>query len=345
MEEVTEHLSQVTGLAWSAHNTVYYDCHVVSLAQILPRNVYYSWLTMAALPAIEHQWNGVSCRNKLDSEHARDVVLFDEMELAKQQLSIKGDLDETIQKTIRSQGYCICRVDSYYHEHFDEFYLKEHRTNGHKITVIDWDDEYYYGIDNLGIKTLVMKFQRNWFIESIRSNLFHVYEKEDTFYYLQKPQIDAAKENIDSIGELEKLRIQQWLEHRIAHARAFEQYYQTFVADINSPAPRPYAQVHNSYTSALMIETAYTAVHEAWQYNSKHWQTVLLDHETTFARMAEAIKAWRMFKMLCKAKDSGANVSNNQLTNILSQVVNFENKLNDIILAQFKEQESTKITC
>ena len=77
MEKVTEHFSQVTGLVWSAHNTVYYDCHVVSLAQILPRDVYYSWLTMAALPAIEHRWNGVSCRNKLDSEHARDVVLFD----------------------------------------------------------------------------------------------------------------------------------------------------------------------------------------------------------------------------------------------------------------------------
>ncbi|NYT27613.1 MAG: hypothetical protein H0A76_06770 [Candidatus Thiodubiliella endoseptemdiera] len=38
--------------------------------------------------------------------------------------------------------------------------MQEHRTNGHKVVVIDWDDTHFYGIDNVGQFTLVLDFKK-----------------------------------------------------------------------------------------------------------------------------------------------------------------------------------------
>lgn len=335
-KEITQHKSRITGKSWQTLNSVYYDCHVVSLAQILPKELYYPWLTLTALPFIESQWRGLSCRNALDSEHKRDEVLFDQMGLSKQLVPITGDLEQQIRSTVEEQGYCICRVDSYYHEHFDEFYLKEHRTNGHKVTVIDWDDEYYYGIDNLGIKTLVMAFRRDWFIESIRLNLFHVYEKEDTFYYLPDDSITSAMTLLSNHQTRVVNAITHWATHRKANADAFDTYFSQFSDDLEAGMPRTYAQVHNSYTTALMIETAYTAILESWEYDPMPWQRVLPDSQEVFEALSICVKAWRMFKMQCKSRDVSVAVSDKQLLTILNQVVERENQLSALVQQSIK---------
>lgn len=341
IKEITLHESRITGKTWRTLNSVYYDCHVVSLAQILPKELYYPWLTLTALPFIESQWRGLSCRNALDSEHKRDEVLFDQMGLSKQLVPITGDLEQQIQSTVEAQEYCICRVDSYYHEHFDEFYLKEHRTNGHKVTVIDWDDEYYYGIDNLGIKTLVMAFRRDWFIESVRSNLFHVYEKEDTFYYLPENSIASAMTQLSNHKTRVTNAIAHWVTHRVENADAFNTYSSQFSEDLETGMPRVYAQVHNSYTTALMIETAYTAILESWIYDPTPWQEVLPSAQDVFEALSTCVKAWRMFKMQCRSRDIGATVSDKQLLTILNQVVEKENFLTTLV-RQSPVPQSTK---
>ena len=330
--EKTTHISEKTSMQWRAIDSVYYDCHVTSLAQILPDNLYYNWLTVCALPKLEYQWNGLSCRNLLDSEANRDFVLFNQFGVEKTQVPIVGDLNDRIESTVLKQGYCIARVDSYYHEHFDEFYLKEHRVNGHKVTVVDWDDEYFYGIDNLGIKTLVLPFKKDWFIESIRSNLFHVYEKEDTFYYLEKSSIEEATRNISKQEILVDESISAWMQHRFEHQDDFNMYEQIFAADLLQSNPRPYAQVHNSYTSALMIETAYTALNESWSSNPAYLTNHVADSEKLVESIGETTKAWRMFKMLCKAKDANGGFSDAALLNILKQVIQSEKSLNDVLL-------------
>lgn len=324
----SEHISAVTGRSWDAFSSVYYDCHVVSLGQVAPRALFYDWLLVCALPFIEAQWGGISCRNKLDSESARDVVLLDQLGVVKRHVPICGDITANMEDTIRKHGYCIARVDSYYHEHFAEFYKTEHRTNGHKVVVIDWDETHYYGIDNVGIKTLVMDFKKDWFIESIRSNLFHVYEKEDTFYHFEAQSLEAAALNTPRRRDLVSVAIAEWLAHREANLSAVSDYASRFADDIIKAEPRNYAQQHNSYTSALMIETAYTALHEAWSFDRSSLDTVTPDGAAALSALHSASQAWRMIKMLLKGRESGQEITVEQLVKVMGQLVEREYMLN-----------------
>jgi hypothetical protein len=320
----SEHISTATGRRWDAFTSVYYDCHVVSLGQIAPRGLYYDWLTICALPFVEAQWGGISCRNKLDSEVARDVVLLDRLGVVKRHVPIRGDITANMEDTVRRQGYCVARVDSYYHEHFVEFYKQQHRTNGHKVVVIDWDDENYYGIDNVGIKTLIMDFKKDWFIESIRSNLFHVYEKEDTFYHFEEQSLKAAALNSTTRRELVEAAVAEWLAHRKANLSAVLDYARRFAEDIVEPEPRGYAQQHNSYTSALMIETAYTALYEAWSFDRASLDAATPNGETALSALRSASQAWRMIKLLLKGRESGQAITVEQLVKVMGQLVERE---------------------
>lgn len=327
----SEHTSGITGRRWDAFTSVYYDCHVVSLGQVAPRALFYDWLLICALPSIEEQWSGVSCRNILDSEPARDLVLLDQMGVVKRQVPIRGDITATMEATVRAQGYCIARVDSYYHAHFEEFFKKQHRTNGHKVTVVDWVDENYYGIDNVGIKTLVMDFKKDWFMESIRSNLFHVYEKEDTFYHFDAQSLEAAVANAPRRAELVGAAVSRWYAHRRANIDAIPAYAARFEREIEAPEPRGYAQQHNSYTSALMIETAYTAVHEAWSHDQTSLSAIARDSTASLAALKGVIQAWRMFKLLLKGRESGQPIPAAQLVKVLGQLVDRERAFNESI--------------
>jgi hypothetical protein len=197
--------------------------------------------------------------------------------------------------------------------------------------VIDWDGENYYGIDNVGIKTLVMDFKKDWFIESIGSNLFHVYEKEDTFYFFEKQSLEAAAMNSTRCREYVQAAITEWLAHRKANLLVAADYARCFAGDIVKPEPRGYAQQHNSYTSALMIETAYTALYEAWSFDRSSLDAVTPDGETALFGLRAASQAWRMIKLLLKGRESGQAICIEKLIKVMGQLVERERALNEAL--------------
>ncbi|MBC9716060.1 hypothetical protein H9Y04_26310 [Streptomyces sp. TRM66268-LWL] len=322
--EITRHVSAATGTTWDAVESLYYDCHVVSLAQLLPSRLFGAWLLAAGAPRITAGWGGLHCRNLLDSEAARDVVLFDEFGVRKHHLPIEGDTETTVRAAVRAYGHCIARVDSYYHEHFAEYYLTQHRTNGHKVTVIDFDESSYTGIDNVGIKTLVLRFERQLFLESIRSNLFHVYDKHDSLYRLEIGP-DAQQRLADgTVLAREQVALAEFLAERIGIMLQLETYRESFTRDLAGGGIRAYAQLANSYHSALMIERAYLAVTEAHARSRPAWSLLPDEGTELVAALDRAIRGWRMFKMLCKAAQDGNAVGEKALLGALDRVLDAE---------------------
>ncbi|MFC8450804.1 hypothetical protein [Kitasatospora sp. NPDC057223] len=317
----TDHQSETTGLRWEAVESVYYDCHVVSLAQLLPSRLFAAFLLVAGAPRIRSDWGGLTCRNLLDSEAARDVVLLQEFGVEKYHLPVDGDLEATIRASVREHGHCIARVDSYYHEHFQEYYLQEHRTNGHKVTVIDFDRDTYTGIDNVGVRTLALTFDRGLFVEAVRSNLFHVYEKHDTLYRLNVGDLARQRLADGTVAAREQRAMAGFLADRARLATEIDAYREEFTRDLAGPATRRYAQLANSYTTALMIERAYLALVEAHGRTTEPWEVLPDRGEHLVAALNEALKAWRMLKMLCRAAQLGNDIKDGALLGALGRVV------------------------
>ncbi|GAA0679559.1 hypothetical protein GCM10010193_36460 [Kitasatospora atroaurantiaca] len=315
------HESATTGLRWEAVESVYYDCHVVSLAQLLPSRLFAAFLLVAGAPRIQADWGGLTCRNLLDSEAARDVVLLREFGVEKHNLPVDGDIEATIRASVREHGHCIARVDSYYHEHFQEYYLQEHRTNGHKVTVIDFDQDTYTGIDNVGVRTLALTFDRRLFVESVRSNLFHVYEKHDTLYRLHVGAEAERRLADGAVLEREQRTVADFLADRARLATQIDAYREAFTRDLDEPGTRRYAQLANSYTTALMIERAYLALVEAHARTTEPWAVLPDRGERLIESLNDAIKAWRMFKMLCRTAQLGNEVKDTALLGALGRVV------------------------
>lgn len=320
----TGHTSRASGLHWQPVDTVYYDCHVVSLAQLLPEAMLGAFLITTGAPRLSVNWGGLSCRNLLDSEPARDVVLLDEFGVEKHHLPIDGDVEATVRGSVTEHGHAVARVDSYYHEHFSEYYLSEHRTNGHKVTVIDFDDEAYYGIDNVGIQTLVLRFDRQLFLESMRSNMFHVYDKHDSLYRLEVGE-EARRRMCDGVVRArETAALEEFLTGRADVVDVTTKYADAFAADLRGTQIRRYAQLANSYHTALMIERAYTAVLEGHLRSTESWG-MFPDQGAEFAlRLRQAGRAWTLFKMLCRAAQLGSGASDVVLDNALNRVVDAE---------------------
>ncbi|KQV15483.1 MULTISPECIES: hypothetical protein [unclassified Kitasatospora] len=318
------HRSGVTGLEWEAVESVYYDCHVVSLAQLLPSRLFAAFLLVAGAPRIQADWGGLTCRNLLDSEAARDVVLLQEFGVEKYHLPVEGDLAATVEATVREHGHCIARVDSYYHEHFQEYYLQEHRTNGHKVTVIDFDPETWTGIDNVGTRTLALTFDRQLFVESVRSNLFHVYEKHDTLYRLNVGERALGLLQSGAVREREARAVDEFLADRARLAGEIEAYRQAFTDALAAGGIRRYAQFANSYTSALMTERAYLALIEAYSRCTEPWELLPDGGAGLMAALNEAVRAWRMLKMLCRTAQLGNEVKDTALLGALGRVVTAE---------------------
>jgi hypothetical protein len=310
---VTAYQSGVTGRHWNAVESVYYDCHVVSLTQILPPRLLAAFLLVAGAPTLRSEWGGLSCRNLLDGEAARDALLMGEWGLEKYHLPVEGDIEATLRAGVRDFGHCIARVDSYYHEHFDEYYLREHRTNGHKVTVVDYDETSYIGIDNVGVRTLVLRFDRDLFIEAIRSNLIHVYDKHDSLYRLhlgERTQLALAD---GTLRRRERDAVDALIADRRVLPHHLSQYREAFVSALTAPGQRAHAQLNNTYHSALMIERAYLAVMEAYRRTSEPWTGLAGDGEPFIEGLAAAAKGWRTLKMLCRTALSGGAVADRTL--------------------------------
>jgi hypothetical protein len=310
---VTAYQSGVTGRHWNAVESVYYDCHVVSLTQLLPPRLLAAFLLVAGAPTLRSEWGGLSCRNLLDGEAARDALLMGEWGLEKYHLPVEGDFEAALRAGVRDHGHCIARVDSYYHEHFNEYYLREHRTNGHKVTVVDYDETSYIGIDNVGVRTLVLRFDRDLFIEAIRSNLFHVYDKHDSLYRLhlgERAQIALAD---GTVRRRERDAVDALLANRRALPQHLSQYRDAFMSALTASGQRSHAQLNNTYHSALMIERAYLAVTEAYRRTGEPWTGLAGDGEPFIEALAVAAKNWRALKMLCRTALSGGAVSDRTL--------------------------------
>jgi hypothetical protein len=321
VRDVTTHRSTVTGMQWGAVESVYYDCHVVSLAQLLPSRLFAAFLLVAGAPTIRAGWGGLYCRNALDSEVARDVVLLDRFGVDKHHLPVDRDIEATIRAAVDEYGHCIARVDSYYHEHFQEYYLQEHRTNGHKITVIDFDDTSYTGIDNVGPRTLVLQFDRQLFTEAVRSNLFHVYEKHDTLYRLEAGARARYRLDDGTVLSHELAAVEAFLADRAALPDQVAAYRDAFGRDLERGGIRRYAQLANSYTTALMVERAYLALGEAHSRTREPWAMLADGGGELIGALGDAVKAWRLFKMLCRTVQTGRPASDESLVGALDRVV------------------------
>ncbi|MEI2778376.1 MAG: hypothetical protein V9G19_20880 [Tetrasphaera sp.] len=304
--EITRHLSTRTGRRWEAVDSVYYDCHVVSLAQLLPPELFGSFLAVTARPVIDAAWGGLRCRSILDSEAARDVVLMDRWGVWKSQVPVRDDVASALRDAVRTHGYCIARVDSYYHEHFEEYYLREHRTNGHKVTIIDYDDDSYTGIDNVGVKNLVLRFDRRLFEHAIRSNLVHVYEKPDTLYHLNLGQDTRAALASGRVDRDTESAVAAYLRDQVDLPATLQRYRQCLERDLAGSAGAGldvdgYAQLRNSYTAALLIERSETAMIQASRFAPTAWERTLGDPTRLVAAVERAAKAWQLFKLLCNS--------------------------------------------
>lgn len=304
--DVTSHLSRLTGRRWQVVDSVYYDCHVVSLAQLLPAQLFGSFLAVTARPVVDAAWGGLRCRSILDSEAARDVVLMDRWGVWKSQVPVHDDIASALRATVRTHGYCIARVDSYYHEHFEEYYLREHRTNGHKVTVIDYDDDAYIGIDNVGVKNLVLRFDRRLFEHAIRSNLVHVYEKPDTLYTLHLGQDARTALSGGRVDHDTEIAVAAYLRDQIDLPAKLRRYRACVESDLAGSSTAGldvdgYAQVRNSYTGALLIERSEIAMIQASRFAPTAWERTLGDPATFIAAMERATKAWQLFKLLCSS--------------------------------------------
>lgn len=324
--------SKQTSKVWNINNSIYYDCHIVTVAQILPLYLYQGFLTICSIPKIRNDWQGLVCRNLLDSESKRDVVLLDKLGVSKHLVPINRDIEGRIKNTIKKAGYCIVRVDSYYHEHFTEYYMQEHRTNGHKVVVIDWDDTHFYGIDNVGQFTLVLDFKKDLFLEAIYSNLFHVYEKEDTLYYLELEESYEKKTSEKILERLVEESLDAFINERLKITARMDCFFKEFSYDMmNGTDIRKYAQAKNSYTSAFFIETSYMVLIETFSTFKNIWLKLNPNSEKFIDSLEQTIKSWRMLKMLCKTYESSKNIDSSQLITALKRVVEDEKNMSALL--------------
>jgi hypothetical protein len=327
-----QYLSKVTGRQWDALNSLYFDCHMTSIAQILPTTLYYSFINVSAPIYLSNNWGGLAWSNGFDSEIDRDVILYDEMGVDKYFVPVNGDIVKNIEETIANVGYCITRVDSYYHEYFEEYYMKVHRTNGHKVTLIDFDEEFFYGIDNLGPKTLILKFRRDLFLEAIYSNIYNVYEKKDTLYYLI---LGPRYEELERSGKISMMvidSISKYLNHRLELDSILDTFEEEFISEfLGNNELRSLAKAKNSYTSAYLIETSYGLLYESMEFDYTPWNIHLEDVGLFMEKYNNALKEWRMFKMLVKAFEKSGNISKEQVVSVLKRVVLAEKEINKVI--------------
>lgn len=338
MQEQT-YKSKQTSKMWDINNSIYYDCHIVTAAQVLPLEFYRAFLTICSVPKISNNWEGLSCRNLLDSEAERDVILLDKLGVDKYLVPITGNIESRIKDTIKKIGYCIVRVDSYYHEHFKEFYMQVHRTNGHKVAVIDWDDTHFYGIDNVGQFTLVLDFKKELFLEAAYSNLFHVYEKEDTLYYLDLGNRYEKEISEKTPEKLVEESLKTFINERMEIPSILDHFFQKFSKDMTDGTDiRKYAQAKNSYTSAFFIETSYMALTETFPTFKDIWLKLDSNSGEFIHSFEQVIKSWRMFKMLCKAYETSKNIEPDQLITTLKRGVEDEK---EAVLALSKQKTFT----
>ncbi len=337
MNEQTVYTANQSSRVWPIYSGVYYDCHVVSIPQVLGATLFRQWLTIVACPSIRLGWHGLYCRQLLDSEASRDQVLFDLFGVKKQAVAITGDPTQTIEESVQQHGYLICRVDSYYHPHFHNDYKKNH-SPGHKVTVIDFDDDAFTIIDNNGTNTAVLTLPREDMIDSVLSNLYYAYEKEDTFYRLLPPDAKQQASLAPEIDNMLQKTLEDFVHNRLQLQSGLAQLRAAFLDTLNAaPRERCYGWIRHIYKTALTIEFCYSALLESSPAVSAHWDKVLEgDSSLALSKLKDASIGWKYLKMLCKSAETEGQPSDyiSRITKALDAISEREQKVSDILLKQ-----------
>jgi hypothetical protein len=323
-----------TGRLWHIHTGVYYDCHVVSIPQVLSVEMFHEWLTIVACPTVKSGWNGLYCRQLLDSEVLRDKVLFGTFGVKKTHIDISGDPTRIIESEVRKNGYLICRVDSYYHPHFQKDYHQNH-SPGHKVTVIDFDEDTFSILDNNGTFTTVLKLPRAELIDSVLSNLYYAYDKEDTFYRLDLPSPEERGRLRFGIEKALEGTFTGFVQNRSQIEPGLTALRAAFLPALESAEQmRSYTWIRHVYKTALTTEFCYNALLEASPVVMRHWERIAQgDGRAALVAMREASTGWRYLKVLCKAAEtenqSASYVS--RIQNALDAILERENKFSGLI--------------
>ena len=309
MTNINTYKSSASGQEWTIYRGVYYDCHVVSIPQVLGQKLFHEWMTIVAAPTVCQGWQAMYCRQKLDSEIERDKILLDLFGVTKTLVNIDGDPCATIEEQILKNGYLICRVDSYYHPHFHHDYHKNH-SPGHKVTVIDFDDDSFTLIDNNGMHSSILTLGRDEMIDSVLSNLYYSYDKEDTFYYLCAPTKDKALQLRSGINTAIEKTMQQFISSRIDVVNAVHTLAEQFPDALQlTPEIRAYSWLRHVYKTALTLEFCYNALLETRLEVSHLWEKNLrCSSDCMFEALGNASTAWKHLKMQCKTAEAAGEI-------------------------------------
>ena len=342
MTEKTTYTAKQTGRDWPIYTGVYYDCHVVSIPQVLGGDLFRDWLTIVASPTISTGWQGMLCRQKLDSEIMRDEVLFGTFGVEKTFVDIGGDPEKTIEREVRENGYLICRVDSYYHPHFRNDYRQNH-SPGHKVTVVDFDDQNFTILDNNGMHTSALTLERAEMIDSVLSNLYYSYDKQDTFYRLSGPSEDNAARLRPIIAETLQRTIAEFIANRAEVGPAIAALHAEFPAILTTaPEIRAYSWIRHVYKTALTVEFCYNALLETQPHVSAHWNAALpCSEDEFFAAIRAAAAGWKYLKMQCKTAEAEGKSAEYapRLEKALVAITEREGKIADLLKIRATKQK------
>ena len=305
MTDINAYKSSATGQEWTIYRGVYYDCHVVSIPQVLGKKLFHEWMTIVAAPTVCQGWQGMYCRQKLDSEIERDKILLDLFGVTKTLVNIDGDPRSIIEQQILKNGYLICRVDSYYHPHFHNDYRQNH-SPGHKVTVIDFNNDTFTLIDNNGMHSSILTLDRDEMIDSVLSNLYYSYDKEDTFYHLYAPSKDKALRLRSGINEAIEKTMQKFIYSRVDVLNGVHSLSEQFPDALrHTPEIRAYSWLRHVYKTALTVEFCYNALLETRLEVLHLWKKNLhCSSDCMFDALGNASTAWKHLKMQCKIAES-----------------------------------------
>lgn len=338
MKEANVYTAAQTGREWPIYTGVYYDCHVVSIPQVLSPQLFHEWLTIVASPTIRRGWQGMYCRQLLDSEQARDKVLFGTFGVRKTFVDVLRDPTHTIEDSVRRHGYLICRVDSYYHPHFRNDFRQNH-SPGHKVTVVDFDDEGFTILDNNGTHTTVLVLPRADMIDSVLANLYYAYDKEDTFYRLNLPASGEAARLRVTIDEALRTSLDAFVDNRQIAVPAVKDLSLAFLPVLREAEPlRAYGALRHTYKTALTVEFCYNALLEASGTVREHWKhTVGCEPGPVLEAMKNASTGWKYLKMLCKSAETEGRPADYaaRAEKALDAITDREGRLADAALAGF----------
>ncbi len=320
MKYLTQYEAKQTKINWNILSTANYDCHIICLRQALPDKLYHPFMLNGVLFNFVNGFNDLFCRHLLDSEKQRDHVLFSQFGVTQHCLLPQKDFKQQIQLAIKEQGYCICRLDTFYLNSFKSYYHTKdiyQRILGHKVFVVDWDDKNYYFIDNAGDGTYLHSLPITSFYDAISTSLIARYDKEDFAYYYHY----SDTFQLDSTQTIIRKNFEFFLKQQPLFSTSIHDFKTSWLQnhDFDVCQEALLAWLQKSILSALKLELSYQILLEAYP-TCAQWLGLTPDEEKSFLLYAKTMhRCWHHFKFLCQ---SGFYFDDYAKKNILSSLEN-----------------------